>query len=185
MSMFPIASLTLSSNGAFLFTNIPQTFTHLQLRIFSRSVGTTSNTLIGSQLNNDYTSGNYSFGSHYLRSDGSSATGSTAQSFLGFGSGPNGAGFGFVSGASSTSNVFASHIVDLLDYTNTNKFKTWRSIGGFDSNGAGNIALSSGYWNQTTAINRINVGNYFDPFTFVAGSRCDLYGISTSNVTGA
>jgi len=180
-----IAGSTLTGNGAFLFTNIPQTFTHLQLRIFCRSAGTTSNTLIGTQLNDDYTSGNYSFGSHYLRGDGSSATSSTAQTFLGFGSGPNGAGFGFVSGAISTANVFASHIVDCLYYTNTNKFKTWRGIGGFDSNGAGNVALSSGYWNQTTAINRINVGNYVDPYTFVAGSRCDLYGITTSQVTGA
>jgi len=185
VSMIWIAGYTATSSTAFTFSSIPQTFTHLQLRIQSRAAGTASTTLIGSQFNNDYTSGNYSYGSHYLNGNGASVTSSTGQTYLGFGSGPNGASYGFIPGASITSGVFSSQIVDIFDYTNTNKFKAWRAIGGYDANGSGNAALFSGYWNQTSAITVINIGNYLDPYTFATGTRIDLYGISTSSVTGA
>ena len=43
MSMFPIASITITSNGTNpTFTSIPQNFKHLQLRCYLRAAGATS-----------------------------------------------------------------------------------------------------------------------------------------------
>ena len=67
-------------------------------------------------------------------------------------------------------------IVDVLDYANTNKFKTIRNLEGFDVNGSGGlVALTSGLYRSTSAITSIkltpNAGNYAQYSHFA------LYGI--------
>jgi hypothetical protein len=171
--MFPIASIgpTPSGNTAVIeFQNIPQTFTHLQLRLFGRSTTTATNTANFLSLNADSTNTHYDF--HYLKGDGSSATSGGATSDYQLGVTP---------AASSTANVFGATIVDFLDYTNTNKYKTWRALSGYDANGSGVVGLWSGLWQSTAAITQIdlysnNLGQY---------SWGVLYGIQTSNATGA
>lgn len=178
MSMFPIATFTApgGSQGV-TFTNIPQTFTHLQLRCFVRDTASAPNPdYLLARFNGD-TATNYA--NHELYGNGSSVTsGSFNVGTYGF-CGP----FSYVSGAYSTANVWTSVVIDVLDYTNTNKNKTVRSIGGWDENGAGRVGLYSGLWRNTAAINSLFIatanGNE------VAGSIYTLYGISTSNVTGA
>ena len=76
--------------------------------------------------------------------------------------------------------------MDLLDYQNTNKFKTIRSIGGYDTNNAASInpfaTFASGVWMNTAAVTSISlIGNA----SLLAGSRADLYGIGVSDQTGA
>jgi hypothetical protein len=44
-----------------------------------------------------------------------------------------------------------------LDYANTNKYKTTRSIGGNDNNGSGFVSLISGLWLSTSAISNIEI----------------------------
>jgi hypothetical protein len=66
--------------------------------------------------------------------------------------------------------------------TNTSKNKVSRSLGGFDTNGAGRVVLYSGLYLSTVAINQIQIAT---DGNLVAGTRCDLYGITTSQVTGA
>lgn len=155
------------SSGAFFFNNIPQTFTHLQLRISVRS--REANTVA-----NLYMAGGPS--SHYLQGDGASAT-SAAQTGLPYqfiGSA--------MTAANATANIFTSYIIDVLDYKDTNKFKTTRFLGGWDTNGAGRVTLGSGLWNTTSAL----TGLWVDTESgFHAGSRFDLYGITTSEQTGA
>ena len=73
--------------------------------------------------------------------------------------------------------------MDILDYTNTNKNKTIRAIAGFDANGSGTAGLWSSVYLDTSAITSIAVGTANS--NFAAGSRLDLYGITTSQVTGA
>ena len=174
MSMYPIASVNLGvGSGSFQFTSIPQTFSHLQMRVFFRGSDSGAVSYLNVYVNGDAYTTNYSV--HNLIGDGSTAyAAGTANA--------GGIGNLFSPGASSTANVFASGIVDVLDYTNTNKYKTLRILWGYDTNGAGNVILSSGMLKSSTAaVTSLGIFN----FTSAAGCCVDLYGISTSNVTGA
>jgi hypothetical protein len=52
----------------------------------------------------------------------------------------------------------------ILDYANTNKYKTLRGLSGADNNGSGEIRFWSGLWQSTNAITSIkffgNNGNW-------------------------
>lgn len=167
MSMFPIASSVVGSSGAtsIIFNNIPQTFTHLQIRGFaSTNSGSTAALL---QFNSD-SAANYAY--HFLIGDGSSPTSGGVTSST-----------SIVFNAQTTSAFFASEIIDILDYTNTNKNKTVKVVNGYDNNTSGFIHFRSGLWTSTSAITTISISST----TFQQFTRFDLYGISTSNTTGA
>jgi hypothetical protein len=180
MSMFPIASATLSSANIDI-TNIPQTFTHLQIRLVSRDTGNVATTSFSATayltVNND-SGANYAV--QYLVGDGSSFG-----SYGGYAPNYTSMTLSNVGGPYSgqTANVFASTIIDILDYTNTSKTKVFKTFTGMDLNGYGKVFLQGSMWNSTAAINRITITN--DGGTFAAGSRIDIYGISTANATGA
>jgi hypothetical protein len=172
--MFPIASFTVTDNStAFItFNNIPQTFTHLQMRVFSRAQNGISSDQVGVYFNN----ANTGYTLHQLAGNGSTVGqyGGTATPF-------------FVvqtTGGTSTANIFGAGIVDIPDYSSTSKVKTVKATSCNDNNGSGNSNYNSGLYESTAAITRIDCSNQTGGF-FVAGSRFDLYGISTSNVTGA
>ena len=178
MSMVWIAGQTVGAGGAasVTFSSIPQTFTHLQVRVFMRDAqtfGTYDNLYY--RLNGDAGS-NYS--NHRLLGDGTSAYSYnyTSQTFVATGTNPS---------INSTANVFGVSIIDFLDYTNTNKYKTSRSISGFDGNGSGFVSLDSGLWMSTSAITSILLGGQNSGATPVQYTRVDLYGITSSQVTGA
>jgi hypothetical protein len=173
-----IAGQTLGTGTTLIsFTSIPQTFTHLQARIFTRSsvgvaahdLNMTTNTQSGSNMT-----------AHILAGDGASATSSAA-----YGVPSTVSQMGWVPGSTSTANVFGSVIIDILDYTNTNKNKTFRSINGYDANGSGIVSLNSGSVLSTGAINTLNWFVGGGGGNMVAGTRFDLYGITSSQVTGA
>lgn len=180
MTMTFIASQTVSgsSTSSVDFSSIPSTFTHLQLRIFARQTGS-AGAVAGSVfviLNNDTATSSYSI--HRLIGNGSftSSDGFATGSFQAFVSA--------IPAFSDTTGVFGVAIVDLLDYTNTNKNKTLRALSGYDGNGVGGQAIiGSAAWYSTVAINRITVNAQYG--NFVAGTRIDLYGIGVSEQTGA
>jgi hypothetical protein len=64
--------------------------------------------------------------------------------------------------------------MDILDYANTNKFKTTRTLEGYDANGSGNVSLTSGLWQSTSAINSITITAVG---TFNQYSQFALYGV--------
>jgi len=66
-------------------------------------------------------------------------------------------------------------IIDVLDYQDTNKFKTSRSLSGFDANGSGQVLLSSGSWRSTVAVNSITLLAGAGNWTSV--SQFTLYGV--------
>jgi hypothetical protein len=71
--------------------------------------------------------------------------------------------------------IMGAGIIDILDYANTNKYKTARSLRGYDANGSGNMSLISGLWMNTAAISNITLtarGGSVDQYTTFA-----LYGI--------
>lgn len=151
------------SSGVVTFNNIPSIYQHLQIRWISKSTSTGSYNWL--QFNGD-TSALYA--NHYIYGDGSSRfAGAEAPNdkINLFGS----------SVTSSATDVYASHIVDILDYRNTGKFKTVRALGGQDSNGSGVFFLSSGLWRSTNAITSITIAANSHNFTTL--SQFALYGI--------
>ena len=165
-----IATVTVGSGGASSveFTSIPATYSHLQVRLISRQTTNQTNDYLYTQLNND-TSALYR--THQISGDGSSVAA---------------ADFGAINqmyiqrqpAASSTASVFSGIIFDVLDYANTNKFKTLRQIGGFDANGSGFVYFVSGLWRSTNAITSIKIFPGQD--NFAQYSHFALYGIRSA-----
>ncbi len=154
------------SSGTISFTAIPATYKHLQIRFLTRSTrsATSSNIFIG--FNSDTTTGNY-YG-HMIEGNGSAASASakigTSTSFM-----------SATSAASNTSGIFSGGVIDVLDYANTNKYKTSRGLSGYDANGSGLLYLASGLWMSTAAISSIQIT---DPLgNFATNSSFALYGI--------
>jgi hypothetical protein len=77
--------------------------------------------------------------------------------------------------ASSTASVFGGIVIDILDYANTNKYKTMRTLSGYDANGSGNVGLFSGLWMNTAAVTSINLLTFYDQYATY--SSFALYGI--------
>ena len=158
-----IATVSVGSGGAanVEFTSIPATFTHLQIRAIAKASGTNFNPKM--QFNND-TATNYSW--HYIYGDGSTvAAGAGAtQAFI------------YNSIISTNASMYNGFVIDILDYANTNKYKTTRELSGQDRNGSGEIALWSGNWRSTSAITSIKFSNgTFDQYSHFA-----LYGIRSA-----
>lgn len=160
-----IASTTLGSTGTVTFSSIPDTYEHLQLRFYARSNVGGASTLVEVRLNND-SNANY----YHVRmiGDGSAVGGglSNAETFIYAGSIP---------ASTATSNIYGCSIIDILDYTSTNKYKNVKAIGGNDRNGSGISGFFSGVWLSTSAITRIDIVT-----SCIAGSVFSLYGLRSS-----
>jgi hypothetical protein len=162
-------TLTNSTTQFVAFNSIPQTFTHLQFRCYARSTAPNPSDYFAI-LNGSSVTG------HTLYGTGASALSSA-------GTGSFGYGVTQIPAANATANIFSPVIFDLLDYTSTNKTKVFRSIAGYDANGSGYVSFASTFDPASTAA--ITGMNFFTGATFLAGSRFDLYGITSSQVTGA
>jgi hypothetical protein len=167
-SYFSIATTTLSSSNTVGFTSIPQIYTHLQVRgIIRGGVAATGFHQAYVQLNLD-TGNNYS--THYLSGDGSSGSSSNTVS-------SNYITVAAIPGTNNTASVFSSMVLDIFDYTNTNKFKTTRSLAGADENGAGYCWFSSGNWRNTNAITSLKLYANNGSAVFAQYSSFALYGV--------
>ena len=164
---YQIATTTVGSGGAseIVFSSIPQDYTHLQIRGIPRITAAIGDDWTRIQFNSD-TGSNYSW--HVLAGNGTAASSgnATSQSSMLYISTP---------GANRTASSFGIGVVDILDYTNTNKFKTIRAISGYDANGTGETHLISGNWRSTNAITSIKV--YPTTVNFAQYSSFQLYGI--------
>ena len=162
-----LATVVVPSGGlsSITFAGIPSGYKHLQLRVLAR--GTVAATDQEQYITFNGTSTNY-YSAHILYGTGSSAL-STVSSYTTVNLVPR------LIAASSTASAFTSYVTDILDYSNTNKNKTIRSVGGFDANGSGEIDSMSGLWMNTAAINSINIrpstANYAEFSSFA------LYGV--------
>ena len=65
----------------------------------------------------------------------------------------------YYNGLPSATSTFGTFIIDILDYANTNKYKTTRALAGYDGNGSGGPSLDSGNWRNTNAITSIKLFN--------------------------
>jgi hypothetical protein len=163
-----IATTTVGSGGQtpITFSDIPQTYKHLQLRIMSRDGrSATANNLLA-RFNGD-TASNYS--NHNLLSDGASATseGYTSQTEM---------VVGLSTSNSAAANIFGVSIIDIFDYANTNKYKTVRTLTGADRNGAGLLRMWSSNWRSLSAVTSITLYAQTTP-NISQYSSFALYGI--------
>lgn len=169
-----IATTTLATAAASItFSSIPADYTHLQVRIWGYNNSGSDRTLY-LQLNSDAGS---NYRNHYFVGTGSAAS-AGADSAATTGILPyNGASS--ATGFNGDVNKPSIVVMDILDYKNTNKYKTIRTIGGWEGNGSGNIYLSSGLWMNTAAITSL----YFQlPYStlFNTGTVFSLYGIRSA-----
>jgi hypothetical protein len=107
---------------------------------------------------------NYSY--HTVYGDGASAAVDTGTSQT----------LGVAGLQGGTANIFGASVLDILDYSNTNKFKTTRVLDGVDVNGAGGyVELTSSCWRSTSAITSIEI--FLSGASFATGSTFSIYGI--------
>jgi hypothetical protein len=141
-----IATVTVGSGGSASidFTSIPSTYKHLQIRCLAQT-SNGSNVAGFIRFNGNTTISNYSL--HLVDGNGSSVSAYGASSdYCQFSIPP------------SSSSTFSATVIDILDYTDTNKYKTIRSLSGYDANGSGQVRYSSGgYYANTNAITSINL----------------------------
>ena len=159
-AMFPIFATTLTTTAASItFSNIPATYTHLQVRFLTLNSAT---------------------GGTFFRLNGDSGTNYSTHYLYGNGTGAQSGG-----GGTESRLYIANHgtdfptigIIDILDYKNTNKYKTSRTISGNETNSGNNTAcaLWSGNWRNTNAITSFQI--YGDGTNFTANTTVALYGI--------
>ena len=164
-----ISTVTVGSGGtsSITFSSIPSTYQHLQIRFMARTTRSLGFDPFLIRMNSDTTAANYA--SHALYGSGSSAVSN-------YTSGESGTFHYLVSAATSTASVFGAAVIDVLDYANTNKYKTTRSLAGYDGNGSGYICLNSGLWMNTNAITTLTIVPFVGS-NFVEYSSFALYGI--------
>ncbi len=155
-----------ASQASISFTSIPSTFKHLQIRALSRTTRAITNDTLGVTFNSDTTASNYA--RHVLYGDGSSAgaVGTTSNNDI-----------GTTAGASCTTGVFGGLVIDILDYTNTNKNRTVRYLAGFDNNGSGQVRIGSTLYLGTSAISTILIDAASGGGNLAQYSQFALYGI--------
>jgi hypothetical protein len=166
-----IATGTVGSGGTanITFSSIPSTYTHLQIRGIAR---------------NTYTGGTGGVDNLFIQLNGDTANNYSAHSLDGYGTTAgsqyyNAETFGFwimQSGGTGTQ-PFGAFVLDILDYANTNKYKTIRGLAGIDGNGYGRIVLGSGNWRNTNAVTSIKLYSSGGSYNLAQYTTLALYGI--------
>jgi hypothetical protein len=156
----PLATVTLASaTGTVTFSNIPATYRDLILVLNYTS--TAGNTFGGSLRFNGDTGSNYS--DVYMLGDGSSAS--------------SGTDAGTKQDIAFVSNVRGNTIVNIMDYSATDKHKT--SLARFNTSNV--YAIARAYrWANTAAITSMTIFNSSSSVpseTFSVGSTFNLYGV--------
>lgn len=173
--MDPLQVITVGPSGAanVEFTSIPGTYKHLQIRYIAQTNRATfgvESFKINVGVSSADTGSNYT--RHYLLGDGASASANadTSQTYW---EGANDFG-------TTTGGTFGAGVIDILDYSNTNKYKTMRRLGGVDVNGTvggvgGSVSLLSSVWMSTSAMGYIKIAAITN--TLQQYSHFALYGI--------
>ena len=162
--MIPLATVAVGAGGAanVEFTSIPGYYEHLQVRFITRF----GSVAVFKITANSDTGSNYSW--HEIQGNGSSVTANAGSSSTFMYA-------AYSNGFSATANIFGTGVMDILDYNNTNKYKTFRMLSGYDANGSGGLQLNSGLWQSSSAITSIKIEP--NTSTFQQYSTFSLYGI--------
>lgn len=163
-----LATVTLSASAASItFAGIPSGYKHLQIRFIARTARASfPDDNMAMQLNGN-TGSNYAY--HQLSGDGASATAGAVATNTDM-------RVGRVTGATAASGNFGTGIIDILDYDNTNKFRTIRTLSGNEFNGSGTITLFSGLYQSAVAVTSIRLFSQTGANDFQTYSSFALYG---------
>ena len=162
-SFYLIQQLSPSAVSTVTFSSIPSTYKSLQVRY--NLILSSANSNIELQFNGDTSSANYAM--HLL--DG---TGTAAQA-SGVASGSN----NYIALTNNqTVNTYPNvGIIDSIDYSNTSKNKTVKTLfGGNQNTSIGYVGLTSGLWLSTAAITSLTILNAPGTFT----GTISLYGVN-------
>lgn len=167
-----IETQVLGSNSASVtFGSLSQyssSYKHLQLRVALRS----NNAQVWEETKLTFNGSATGYRSHILAGYGSGIFSSwtdTTDTYM--------KPWAFAVGANATADVFGVAVIDILEAFSTNKTKTIRCLGGrVPANGEQRIALSSGIWTNTNAIDSIVIAPEAGS-QWVTNSRFSLYGI--------
>lgn len=164
--MEPIATTVVGSTAvnSITFNDIPQGYKHLQIRLLAFG---TSGANVNLTINSD-SGTNYSY--HRLAGNGSAASADNVTSFTS----------AFLTDATFNGLEPTTYpnvsIIDILDYSNSNKNKTIRLLTGIDKNGVGgSVQLISNAWYSTSSI--VSLKLFGNGGNFNQYSRFSLYGI--------
>jgi hypothetical protein len=140
-----------SAQSTVSFSSIPSTFKHLQIRYSAVSASMGS---LFMRINGDTDQSKYV--THYLSGTGTSPA---VSGVLGSNTGRSAVVLGGIGGGQFSTTYPYVGIIDLLDYANTNKTHTVRSLHGTETNNTGYsgvASLSSGLHLSTTAISSLD-----------------------------
>jgi hypothetical protein len=159
-----LANVTLGSPSLLTFSNIPATYRDLRI-VFAGNLHEASSASVFMQFSGDTTATNYN---HVRMSgNGSSASSGTQNN--------NRTAF---EGAGLEQGTNGTFIVDILDYSATDKHKTALSRNGANKTGAQAAEAFAIRWSNTAAVTSVAFtlggGN-----NFAAGSTFALYGIAS------
>jgi hypothetical protein len=150
------------SSATITFNSIPSTYDHLQIRFTGKGTGSAE---VDSKIRfNSDTGSNYAWHQVYGYNTSAAAAVGTSQTYA----------IGFYTTGTNDSDVMGVGIVDILDYKNTNKYKTIRTLSGMNGTN-GFIGLRSGLWQNTNAINSIDI--IIDSGNWATTTQIALYGI--------
>lgn len=164
-------SVGVGGQSSIVFSSIPQTYKHLQIRYIARSGTGQTQDIIGLRINTDTTTSNYV--SHRIAADGTNRVGA-AQAAGSYSSSWS----GYATGSDAAASMFGAGVIDLLDYTSTVKNKVGRTLSGDSQNNTtdNQIIFGSTLYLSTNAISTITLVSIFTT-GFVQNSHFALYGI--------
>lgn len=164
-----LQTVTVGSGGqsSISFTSIPSTYKHLQIRLIGRiDRAGEANDFFTIRYNSDAGS-NYAW--HALEGSGSTTYGES-------GGGTSLPRCGDITATTAGSGIFGVGVIDILDYTNTSKYKTTRTFTGRDASGSGWVWFGSSLWKNSAAISTITIVPTFGT-AFQQNTQFALYGI--------
>jgi hypothetical protein len=145
------------------FSSIPSTYKHLQIRYTVIANANLFSDLV-MRFNGDSNT-NYSQHGYYTPGTSANLT-SYGTDYINYA----------IAGIQGNNGVPTNSVCDILDYSNTNKYKTVRALSGgcYDTNNV-NIYYQSSLWHNNNAISSI----YLQPYntSFASGTLISLYGI--------
>lgn len=168
-----LATYTVPSGGvsSITFAGLPASgqYSHLQIRATIRCTTSAQYAQVFFQINDAS-----SYYRHLILVDGVNnppgAYGYTGQTY---------ASLGYLAGNTALTNVFGVAVLDILDYANTSKYKTYRALGGADNNSQSSpdtyTYMVSGTYPSLDPINKI----VFTPESgnFMQYTNISIYGV--------
>lgn len=166
------------SSNVITFSNIPQTYAHLQLRCFAKNTSTTQAAASYTLRINDVSASSYFTQAIRVYHNGTNfitdSFGAATQTNINIGYAVAGS-----ANAPTSNNMHGISIIDFSNYSSSTVAKTLKSMGGVNLNSNDNgMWIGSGMFNNTSAITSISLtttdGNFTSSSTFA------LYGIKGS-----